>query len=169
MYAPHSVLCSHQRAALMPRSKKTTNRGLAGVTKERSDYLMANRRNAQSRRRKGVPSQGAQADYHYRNQGDWLWMRELAWDMYRNNMILGSVVDRAIETQLQSGLHTILRPATPSWMNTSRHGGKKSPPMPACATLVPNWCFATRKRSFCGQPWFPATLLECHSKTAPSI
>ncbi len=87
----------------MPRSKKTTNRGLAGVTKERSDYLMANRRNAQSRRRKGVPSQGAQADYHYRNQGDWLWMSELAWDMYRNNMILGSVVDRAIENQLQSG------------------------------------------------------------------
>jgi len=87
----------------MARARAKSSNGMDSVLQERNDYLMANRRNAQSRRRKGVPSQGAPADYHYRNQGDWLWMSELAWDMYRNNMILGSITDRAVENQLQGG------------------------------------------------------------------
>jgi len=73
------------------------------IPQERQDYHMANRRNAQSRRKKGVPAQGAGSDFHYRGQFDWLWMSELALDLYRNNMVLGSITDRAIENQLQGG------------------------------------------------------------------
>ena len=64
---------------------------------------MANRRGAQNRRRRGVPALGAGPDYHYRSDADYLWMQELAWDLYRNNMALGSITDRAIEQHLQGG------------------------------------------------------------------
>jgi capsid protein len=77
--------------------------GLADVSQARNDYSMANRRGAQKRRVRGVPSQGAGADYHYRSEADWLWMSELAWDLYRNDMIMGSIVDRAIENTVQDG------------------------------------------------------------------
>lgn len=67
------------------------------------DYSMAKRSGAQTRRIRGLSSQGSGADYHYRSESDWLWMGELAWDIYRNNMICGSIVDRAVEQQLQDG------------------------------------------------------------------
>lgn len=73
------------------------------VDRARCDYSMAKRTGAQKRRVRGVPSQGAGPDYHYRSESDWLWMGELAWDIYRNNMICGSIVDRAIENQIQDG------------------------------------------------------------------
>lgn len=74
------------------------------VSRAQHGYQMASRRGAQNRRRQGVPSQGASADYHYRNEGDWLWMSELAWDLFRNDYIVGSIVDRAIEQTLQGGI-----------------------------------------------------------------
>ena len=76
---------------------------LLSIDAARSDYAMAKRSGAQKRRVRGVPSQGAGADYHYRSESDWLWMGELAWDIYRNNMVVGSIVDRAVEQQLQDG------------------------------------------------------------------
>lgn len=76
---------------------------MADVSDARSDYNMANRSGAQRRKRRGVPSQGAGADYHYRSESDYLWLGELAWELYRNNMALGSITDRAIENQLQGG------------------------------------------------------------------
>lgn len=76
---------------------------LRTLSQERCDYHMANRTNAQQRYKKGVPTQGAGADFHYRGDFDWLWMSELARDLYRNNMILGSITDRAIENTLQGG------------------------------------------------------------------
>ncbi len=78
---------------------------MRGVGEARSDYAMAKRTGAQNRRRAGVPSHGAGADYHYRHEGDWLWMSELAWDLYRNDVIVGSIVDRAVEQTLQGGFH----------------------------------------------------------------
>lgn len=76
---------------------------LETVDRARSDYHMAKRTGAQKRQRRGVPTQGAGADYHYRSESDWLWMGELAWDIYRNNMVVGSIVDRAVENTLQGG------------------------------------------------------------------
>lgn len=73
------------------------------VGRARADYRMANRSNPQTRARGGVPSQGAGADYHYRNESSYLWMQEVAWDIYRNNMAVGSITDRAIENWLQDG------------------------------------------------------------------
>jgi capsid protein len=69
----------------------------------RTDYLMAKRSGAQKRRISGVPSQGAGADFHYRNESDFLWMGELAREIYRNNMICQSFVERAIDNHLQDG------------------------------------------------------------------
>lgn len=76
---------------------------LIAVRGARDDYAMANRTGAQVRARRGVPSTGATADYHYASEAAWLWMQELAWELYRNNMALGSITDRAIENQLQGG------------------------------------------------------------------
>lgn len=76
---------------------------LAEIDGARQDYVMARRSGAQKRRVRGLPSQGAGADYHYRSESDWLWMGELAWDIYRNNMLVGSIIDRAVENQIQDG------------------------------------------------------------------
>lgn len=56
-----------------------------------------------NRRRTGLPSMGAGADYHYKNEGDYLRVGEYARDMDRNDMFVGSVVDRAIANQIQTG------------------------------------------------------------------
>jgi capsid protein len=77
--------------------------GLTEIDGAKSDYTMAKRSGAQHRRRRGVPSQGAGADYHYRGEPDWLWMQELAWDMYRNDMVLSSIVNRVKEHTMQDG------------------------------------------------------------------
>ncbi len=90
----------------MAAKVKTHDRMMASmveVGRARSDYHMAKRTGPQVRARRGIPSRGANADYHYRNESDWLWMGELAWDLFRNNMALGSITDRAIENQLQGG------------------------------------------------------------------
>lgn len=88
----------------MPRQLSSAEAfDLSLVDAARSDYAMAKRRGAQTRQRSGVPSQGAGADYHYRGESDWLWMQELGWEIYRNNMIVGSIVDRAVEYTIQDG------------------------------------------------------------------
>ncbi|MGD9632550.1 MAG: phage portal protein [Pirellulales bacterium] len=88
----------------MARPRSTSDPlGVLDIGYARSDYEMANRSKAQSRSRRGVPSQGAGADYHYRNDSDWLWMYELAWEIYRNHLVVGSIVDRAVEYMLQDG------------------------------------------------------------------
>lgn len=69
----------------------------------RADYNMAKRNGAQKRSPRGIPSQGAGADYHYRNESDYLWMSELSWDIYRNNMVAQSITERAIDNHLQGG------------------------------------------------------------------
>ena len=88
-----------------PRRKSADPLMLTDVSDARSDYAMAKRSGAQTRLRRGVPSQGAGADYHYRNESDWLWMQELAWEIDRNHMCVGSVVRRAVENQIQDGFN----------------------------------------------------------------
>lgn len=83
-----------------PRNNLAT---LADLQREKTDYAMAKRSGQQSRRRRGVPSSGAGADYHYSSESDWLWMQELAWDMYRNDMVVGSIVDKVTEYTVQDG------------------------------------------------------------------
>lgn len=85
------------------RTRLSLGNSLAEIDDARSDYRMAKRSGAQKRRVRGVPTQGAGADYHYRNESDWLWMGELAWDIYRDNMIVQSILERAIENQVQDG------------------------------------------------------------------
>ena len=87
----------------MSRRTKNPIASLSDVGDARSDYRMANRQVVQARKRAGVPYQGAGADYHYRRESDYLWMGSLAWDLYNNNMALGSITDRAIENWLQGG------------------------------------------------------------------
>jgi capsid protein len=71
---------------------------------ERCDYEAAKRGGRFQRRRRGVPVMGAGADYHYRSESDYLWMGEVARDMYRNDPILGQVTDRAVINWIGSGL-----------------------------------------------------------------
>ena len=88
----------------MARPKSKPDKwGFDALDQARSDYHMAKRSGAQKRFVRGIPSGGAGADYHYRNESSWLWMGELAWDLYRNNMALGSITDRAVENWLQDG------------------------------------------------------------------
>lgn len=90
----------------MARSRLNRDRlGVADVSDLRDDYVMARRSGAQTRARRGVPAQGAGADYHYRNESDWLWMQELAWELYRNHMVIGSIIDRAVEYQIGDGFN----------------------------------------------------------------
>lgn len=87
------------------RRKTADPLGMTDVGHARSDYAMAKRSGAQTRVRRGVPSQGAGADYHYRNESDWLWMQELGWEIFRNHPVVGSVVKRAAENQVQDGFN----------------------------------------------------------------
>lgn len=96
---------------------------------------MAKRSGVQTRIRRGVPAQGAGADYHYRNESDWLWMQELAWEIFRNHMVVGSIVKRAVENQIQDGFNYDPRTGDPQldkdlkqwWAETSIQPGECSP------------------------------------------
>lgn len=70
----------------------------------RADYEGAKRTSRFQRRRRGVPSMGAAGDYHYRSEADFLWMAEVARDMYRNDPVLGQLTDRAVTNWVGSGL-----------------------------------------------------------------
>ena len=67
------------------------------------DYKAAKRSTKFRPRRPGIPSSGANADYHYRSEADYLWMAELAEELYRNDVVLGSITDRAVINTVQDG------------------------------------------------------------------
>jgi len=75
----------------------------------RADYAAA-RSNRFRRIRSGIPSSGAHADYHYRNDSDYLRMMEYARDFDRNDANVGYIVNRAVTNILQGGIK--LDPAT---------------------------------------------------------
>jgi capsid protein len=55
------------------------------------------------RRRMGIAPMGSGADYHYRNEGDYLRMMEYARDMDRNDMLISQGIDRAVLNTIQDG------------------------------------------------------------------
>jgi len=68
----------------------------------RADYA-ATKDSRFRRRRTGLAPLGGGADYHYRNEGDYLKLIELARDMDRNDVIVGALIDRAVINIMQGG------------------------------------------------------------------
>ncbi len=69
----------------------------------RADYSAA-KTSRFRRARTGVPTAGAGADYHYRSEGDYLRLLEWARDFDRNDVLMGSLVDRACHNTIQDGI-----------------------------------------------------------------
>jgi len=69
----------------------------------RSDYN-ASKRNRFRSQVTGVSAVGSGADYHYRNESDYLRMMELARSYDRNDIVVGQGVDRLINNVLQDGM-----------------------------------------------------------------
>lgn len=69
----------------------------------RADYS-ASKTSRFRRTRTGVPSAGAGADYHYRSDADYLKLMEMARDFDRNDVLVGSIVDRAVTNAVQGGI-----------------------------------------------------------------
>lgn len=63
------------------------------------------------RRRTGVSGTGRSADYHYRQEGDYLKLMELARDLDRNEPVIGQLLNRAADNIVQQGF--TLTPCTP--------------------------------------------------------
>ncbi len=70
-----------------------------------ADYAAGRRDSQFTRQRTGIPSMGANADYHYRNESQWLHMLEMARDMDRNDTVIGQAVTRAVNNIVQGGIN----------------------------------------------------------------
>jgi lambda family phage portal protein len=68
----------------------------------RNDYNMA-RTSRFRRSRPGVSSSTHHADYHYRSESDYYKTLELARDMDRNDVLVGTTIQRAVDNTLQGG------------------------------------------------------------------
>jgi capsid protein len=67
----------------------------------RQDYDAA--KASRLRKRRILPASGSGADYHYRNESDYLRMMEYGRDLDRNDSIIGSILDRAEINTIQDG------------------------------------------------------------------
>lgn len=68
----------------------------------RNDYDAA--KTSRFRRVQSVPSSGSAADYHYRNESDFLRMMEYARSHDRNDPIVGQAITRLVDNVLQQGI-----------------------------------------------------------------
>lgn len=68
----------------------------------RADYAAA-RESRFRRRRTGIQLNGSSADYHYRNDTDYLRILEYARDFDRNDIIISGFVDRVVSNTIQGG------------------------------------------------------------------
>lgn len=76
---------------------------LAGAMVDmRADYNAA-RSSHYRRKRTGLAPMGSGADYHFRNEGDYLRLMEMARDLDRNDLIIGQGVNRAVDNTIQDG------------------------------------------------------------------
>ncbi|MFZ5833017.1 MAG: phage portal protein [Planctomycetota bacterium] len=75
----------------------------------RSDYAAA-KQNRFRRRRTGIPTAGAGADFHYRSEADWLRMLEYARDFERNDVVVGPLLNTAVNNTIQDGF--VVNPET---------------------------------------------------------
>lgn len=71
-------------------------------TEHRSDYEAA-KASEFRRRRTGLAPMGASADYHYRSQADFLKLQEFAYDVVRNDMVVGAGIRRLVKNVIQTG------------------------------------------------------------------
>ncbi len=69
----------------------------------RGDYTAA-KSSRFRRKRTGISATGTGADYHYRTEGDFLKLMEVARDMDRNDTIVGHIVNRAVDCTINGGL-----------------------------------------------------------------
>jgi capsid protein len=68
----------------------------------REDYD-ATKQTRFQRKRSGIPSLGSSADYHYRNDSEYLRMLEYARDMERNDSVGGPLIERAVDNTVKCG------------------------------------------------------------------
>ena len=54
-------------------------------------------------KRSGIPAMGASADWHYKNDGQYLKLSELARDIDRNDIVTGQIIDRVTDNEVQGG------------------------------------------------------------------
>ena len=87
----------------MPRNLVPGKSMLQTFGELRNDYS-ATRSSKFRRTRTGLPSMGSGADYHLRNQSTWLKALETARDMDRNDSLIGTMVDRAVDAMIQDGI-----------------------------------------------------------------
>jgi lambda family phage portal protein len=86
----------------MPRRRTTGDHSIAeNFEGLRSDYN-ATKASRFRRRRTGYQSLGSGADYHYRNESDYLRLIEQARDMDRNDCVVSQMVDRVVDNILPS-------------------------------------------------------------------
>lgn len=69
----------------------------------RNDYS-ATRPSKFRRNRTGLPAMGSGADYHLRNGATWLQALEYARDLDRNDTVIGSMIDRAVDSTISDGI-----------------------------------------------------------------
>lgn len=69
----------------------------------RNDYAAA-KSSRFRRKRTGLLPTGSGADYHYRTEGDFLKVMEIARDMDRNDTVVGPIVTRAVDCTINGGL-----------------------------------------------------------------
>ena len=94
----------------MARRRRSDGPSLAENFSElRNDYAAA-KTSRFRRRRTGVAAAGSGADYHYRNESDYLRLMEFARDMDRNDCLVGQTIDRAVMNTVQDGF--VLDPTT---------------------------------------------------------
>lgn len=84
----------------MARAKETLASSFEDL---RNDYSAA-KTSRFRRKRTGVSATGSGADYHYRNDADFLKILEVARDMDRNDTIVGHLVNRAVDCTIHGGL-----------------------------------------------------------------
>jgi len=68
----------------------------------RGEYSAA-RSNRFRRTRLGISYQGSGADYHYRDENDYLRLLEFARDLDRNDLVAGALATRAVDNTVQTG------------------------------------------------------------------
>lgn len=72
----------------------------------RADYSAA-KSDRFKRRRSGLAVHGGSADWHYRSEGEYLRLLEIARDMRRNDDVVGAAVDRACTNIVQDGFRVV--------------------------------------------------------------
>lgn len=74
----------------------------AAMMEVRADYQAAKEKSYR-KRREGIPAQGSGADWHFRNDADYLKVMEAARDMARNHSLIGPAINQTVSNAIQGG------------------------------------------------------------------